>query len=361
MRKSIAIIYNKPVSSRYDKLGENKAITGVLNAVSAVHRSLLELGYKITCLPLTPPIEQTREILYSLDVDLVFNLFEGFCGKPETEALIPEYLEDIRIPYTGCPARTLTLCLDKAKVKLLLQAAGIQTPDFQLLNPDTLHTFRLNYPCIVKPRNEDASHGIDESSIINDSASLLSQVQKVDCLYGNSLVEEFITGPEFNVTIIGNSRHVVLPISEIQYSLDPGMPEILTYAAKWETDSMYYRGTNVICPAYITIEEIGNIQKVAKAAFKLLGCRGYARIDMRMDRDGILNVIEVNPNPDISPDAGTTRQAKAAGMSYTAFIEKIVRLALEKENNDNRNTPDVKRRQAISYGNIKGYAGVQTV
>ncbi len=360
MHKSIAIIYNKPVPSRYDKLGEEKAITGILDSVSAVHHSLLELDYKVTSLPLIPPIEKVKEILYSLDVDLVFNLFEGFCGQPETEALIPEYLEAIGISFTGCPAATLRLCLDKAKVKLLLQVAGIRTPDFQLLNPDTLHTFQLNYPCIVKPRAEDASHGIDESSIVNDSLSLLSQVKKLSDTYGNSLVEEFINGREFNATIMGNSQCTVLPASEINYSLDPGMPEILTYSAKWETHSIYYWGTKVVCPANTMIEETENIHKMAKAAFKLLGCRGYARIDMRIDKEGRLNVIEVNPNPDISPDAGAAQQAKAAGFRYTAFIEKIVQLALERDTYDSQNSPHVNRRQTSLNGNIEEYARVQT-
>ncbi len=149
MRARIAIVYNEPEPSRYDTAGEEKAVKSVLDAVAAVRRSLLELGNEVPCVPLIPPIERARKTLGSLDVDLVFNLFEGFCGEPETEALVPEYLEGIGIPFTGCPTTALELCLDKAKVKVLLQSAGIPTPDFQLLNPETLHMFQLSYPCIL--------------------------------------------------------------------------------------------------------------------------------------------------------------------------------------------------------------------
>ena len=361
MRARVAIVYNEPIPSRYDTVGEEKAVKGVLDAVVAVRRSLLELDCEVTRVPLTPPFERVVEKLGLKDVDQVFNLFEGFCGQPETEALVPEYLEGIGIPFTGCPATALGLCLDKAKVKVLLQAAGIPTPDFQLLNLETLHMFQLSYPCIVKPRREDASHGINVASVVNDSTSLLSQVKLVSGAYGNSLVEEFINGREFNATVIGNSQCSVLPVSEIIYSLPPEMPEILTFAAKWEPDSPYFRGTKVVCPAKITAKERENINKLALAAFRLLGCRGYARVDMRMDREGRLNVIEVNPNPDISPDAGAARQAAAAGMDYTCFVEKIVRIALEKEEHGYQDSSFTGKRQAGYNENTATYTRVQAV
>ena len=292
----------------------------------------------------------------SQDADLVFNLFEGFCGQPETEALVPEYLENIGIPFTGCPDKALGLCLDKAKVKVLLQAAGIPTPDFQLLNPETLQTFQLGYPCIVKPRSEDASHGLSDRSVAYDFASLKEQVANISNFYGGqALVEEFINGREFNLTVLGNSKCTALPVSEIDYSLPPVMPRILTFAAKWEPDSLYFQGTKVICPAKIEAENRERITGTALEAFRLLGCRGYARVDMRLDEKGRLHVIEVNSNPDISPGSGAVRQAEAAGMTYTQFIDKIVQLALKKEYGDSQDSPHDKKRQASLNGNITGY------
>jgi D-alanine-D-alanine ligase len=362
MRTRVAIVYNEPYPSRYDSAGEGRAVLGVLDAVTAVHQALLEIGYQVTRVPLAPPLKSTRRKLSSLDADLVFNLFEGFCGHPETEAFVPEALSEAGIPFTGCPGTALRLALDKAKVKVLLKAAGIPTPDFQLLNPQIMPMFQLGYPCIVKPRSEDASHGLSEASVVTDSASLEKQVAAVSKSYGGgALVEEFIDGREFNATVLGNSQGTVLPVSEIVYSLPPEIPRILTFAAKWEPDSLYFQGTRVSCPAEISADEQESINQIALAAFRLLDCRGYARVDMRRDKEGRLNVIEVNPNPDISPDAGAARQAEAAAMTYTQFIEKIVKLALEKEYRDHQDTPHVKKRQASPDANTAGYARVQAI
>ena len=355
----IAVVYNMPTPSRYDRTNEQKAVIGVLEAVEAVRASIVELGYEVVLLPLVPPFETAREKLASLDVRLVFNLFEGFCGEPETEALVPEALDELNIPYTGCQAGVLRLGLDKAKVKVLFQAAGIPTADFQLLNPETLATFRLDYPCIVKPRADDASNGITVDSVVQDFPSLARQVKIIAGSYGGSaLVERFIGGREFNATVMGNSQLVVLPVSEIVYSLSLGLPRILSFEAKWEEDSIYFKGTKVVCPAEISPEERDNIAATALAAYKLLGCRGYARADMRMDEAGKLNIMEVNPNPDISPGTGAARQALAAGMKYSEFIDRIIRLALEKKHYDRRSPSHGCRGQTGADENTAAYSRI---
>jgi D-alanine-D-alanine ligase len=332
VRARVAIVYNEPCPSRYGDVGEEKAVLGVLEAVEAVHRALLQLDCNVVRVPLKPPLAQAERKLRKLNTDLVFNLFEGFCGDPGTEAVLPEILSGMGISYTGCAASALRLGLDKAKVKVILKAAGIQTPDFQLLNPETLHMFQLGYPCIVKPRCEDGSHGLSSEGVVNDFAALQRQVTMVDkCYAGGALVEKFIDGREFNATVLGSWECTVLPVSEIAYSLPAGTPRILTFAAKWEPDSLYFQGTRAVCPADIGAEEREHIAGTAIAAFRILGGKGYARVDMRMDGEGQLHVIEVNPNPDISPDSGAVRQAKAAGMSYIQFIEKIMELAWERK------------------------------
>ena len=342
MRKRIAIVYNRPRPSRYDIAHELKAVLGVLPCVTAVHRALIELGHSVTIISLSPPVEQVRSTIYSLDVGLVFNLFEGFPGEPETEALVPEICSELGLPYTGCPASALRTALDKVELKKMLIKAGIPTPDFQLLSPQKMNIFRLKYPCIVKPVGEDASHGITAESVVNDFSSLEKRVKAISDSYGEqALVEEYIDGREFNVTILGNTRFTILPVSEIVYSLPPEMPRILTFDAKWEPDSVYYKGTEAVCPAQISHQEQVAIHKTALAAFRIIGSSGYARVDMRMDNKGTLNVIEINPNPDISPDAGIVRQAAAAGMKYTQFIDKIMKLAWEKKKNAHKNKASI--------------------
>jgi len=330
VRSRVAIVYNKPVPSRYDLRGEAKAVCGVLDAVKAVHQALLESGYDVVQVPLVPPLKRAREELKGLTADLVFNLFEGFSGYPETEARVPEIVSELGMPYTGCSAATLTLALDKAKTKAILEESGFATPGYQLLSPETLSTFHLSYPCIVKPCGEDASHGLSEESVVNEFTSLERQVGVVSSFYGQALVEEFIDGQEFNATVLGDSPATVLAVSEIAYLLPPGVPRIMTFAAKWEPESLCYQGIKVICPAQVPDNEGKRIAETALAVFQLLCGRGYARVDMRLDRGGQLNIIEVNPNPDISPGSGAVRQAEAAGMGYTEFIAKIATLALEK-------------------------------
>jgi D-alanine-D-alanine ligase len=330
---NIAIIYNDPQPDRYQAMGESKAELGVMDEVKAVHQASTELNYNSIMVPLRPPLEQVNSDLIRLkkqDIDVVFNLFEGFDGSPETEGKVAEMLADLQFTFTGCPAATLMLALDKSKTKAILEAAGIPTPRYQILTPEKLSTFYLDYPCIVKPLADDASHGISEESIVNEPISLERQVKRISKLFnGKALVEEFVDGQEFNTTVMGNKKLIVPAISEIVYTLPPDKPKILTFEAKWEEKSLYYENTKAHCPAEISRKEQNEVARIAKAAFKLIGCRGYARVDFRQDKAGRFKVLEVNPNPDISPGAGASLQAAAAGMTYSQFIEKIIGFAIE--------------------------------
>ncbi len=330
MHLKIAIIFNQPSADRYGEMGEFKAVASVLDEVKPVQRALSELGYSVVKIPLRPPLELVEEKLRALETDLVFNLFEGFEGRPETEAMIADMLSGLGILFTGNPPSTLSLALDKAKAKAVLEAGGIRTPRYQALSPENLSLFHLDFPCIVKPLGEDASHGLSEESVVENLDQLTKQVTKISQLFkGVTLVEEFLQGREFNVTVLGNKESLVLPVAEMVYYLPPGLPRLLTFAAKWQEESIYYKGTRATCPAEIGEQEKELISQTALFAFKLLDCRGYARVDMRLDAEGMPNVLEVNPNPDISPGYGAARQAKAAGMTYNQFIEKIVMFALE--------------------------------
>jgi D-alanine-D-alanine ligase len=346
MRMRVALVYNEPQKSSCGAVGEYNAVEAVLECVEAVENALVELDFDVTRVPLVPPLEQAEKELRNLDTGLVFNLFEGFSDSPETEALIPEILSEMGIPFTGCPGPVLRLALDKAKTKLILQAAGIKTPAFQVLNSDVIDMFQLDYPCIVKARCQDASLGLSAESVVHDFSALERQVSMICDFYGgDALVARCLSGREFNATIMGNSELTVLPVSEIVYSLPPELPKILTFDAKWNDDTHYFRGTKPVCPAEIEIEERQRIAETITTAYRLLGCRGYARVDMRLDDEGELNIIEVNPNPDISPGTGAARQAEAAGMTYTQFIDRIVQLALDRKDDENRCPAYVPRRQ----------------
>jgi D-alanine-D-alanine ligase len=325
----VALIYNEPIPDRYHDLGEAKAELGVMDEVRAVSDSLLELNYATVLVPLRPPLSQIKKILEALTIDVVFNLFEGFDGSPETESKVAAILSELKLPFTGCPAAALELGLDKERTKRLLEKAGIQTPRYQILNPENISTFTLEYPSIIKPVAEDASHGVSEESVVYDFAALEKQVKKVCTLFGGkALVEEFLDGREFNTTVMGNGRLRIPAISEIVFTLPPDKPRVLTFAAKWEENSLYFDNTRAVCPAQISAQEQAEIGRIAKAVFRLTGCRGYARVDFRQDKAGRLKVLEVNPNPDITPGSGAALQAATAGMTHSQFIEKLIRFAL---------------------------------
>jgi D-alanine-D-alanine ligase len=326
-------------------MGEGEAELGILEVVQAVYQALLDSGYEPEQIGLTPPLAALRRKLKELKCDLVFNLFEGFDGRPETEAVVAGMLSELGLVYTGCPANALSLGLDKARTKALLEANGLPTPRYQVLTPETVSQFHLNFPCIVKPCAEDASHGLSEESVVADFATLEKQVGILSQLFrGRALVEEFVDGREFNVTVLGNSEPVVLPPSEIVYSLPPEKPNILTFSAKWEPDSLYFDSSQPVCPAEIDDETRQCIAQTALSAFKLLDCSGYARVDFRMGSDGVLTILEVNPNPDLSPDYGAALQARTADMSYAQLIERIVQLALERATVETENKIRVRRR-----------------
>jgi D-alanine-D-alanine ligase len=329
VRPKIAIIYNAPNLDLYRTAVEKKASLSILDSVDAVYRALTDSRYPVVRLPLMPPLESAKENLKTLQTDLVFNLFEGFDGSPETEADVTNFLAELGLTHTGCTGTALSFGLDKINTKAHLTAMGAETPRYQLLAPETVSRFRLDYPCIVKPYADDGSNGISENSVVYDSPSLEKQVVYISRLFKKrALVEEYVDGREFNVTVLGTSPPRALPVSEIVYSLPPEMPRILTFSAKWDPQSIYFKGTRAICPAEIDTQLSERIAQSALLAFRLLGSRGYARVDFRLDHQDALKIIELNPNPDISRDAGAALQGKAAGLNYQQFIEQIVQLAL---------------------------------
>jgi D-alanine-D-alanine ligase len=312
-------------------MGESAAELGVLDEVKAVSGALAELNYQCQLVPLRPPLSSVKKTLAGLKADVAFNLFEGFDGSPATEAQISAMLSELKMPFTGCPPEALKLGLDKALTKKLLKQAGIPTPDFQILSPQTVKEFRLDFPCIIKPVADDASHGLSEDSVVHDIEKLKKQVEKICSLFGGkALVEEFADGREFNTTVIGFRRLIIPAISEIVYTLPPDKPRLLTFESKWQENSLYFKNTRNVCPAPITSSEKLRISRIARAAFRLTGCKGYARVDFRQNRKGEYLVLEVNPNPDITPGAGASLQIAAGGLTFNRFIEKVIKIALAK-------------------------------
>ena len=333
----IALVYNEPAPSHYYAKGEALAVTSVMDSVKAVEESLIARGHTVDRLGLKPPWELVVSTLQQVEADLVFNLFEGFEGRSETEWMLAHELETLGLAFTGASSQALALCLDKAKAKECLLRHGVATARYQLLDTAGLGEFSLPFPVIVKPMKEDASHGLTSRSVVYDIQALAQQVGYVEQEYGTPvLVEQFLPGREFTVSIVGGRRPRIFPPSEMQYAPDMPGPPILSYAAKWSPQDPAYQATTLVCPAQLPEELVQRINAVALAGYQAVGSPAYARVDLRADAEDTLHILEVNPNPDLWPDAGMGLQTKAAGVDYGELVQIIVDLALEERSADER-------------------------
>ncbi len=190
----------------------------------------------------------------------------------------------------------------------------------------------LRFPLIVKPSHEDGSVGISDASVVYSLAELRRRVRYIfEHLEQPALVEEFVDGRELNAAVIGNDPPVVMPISEIDFAgLTDDMHRIVSYEAKWMHGIDRLPGDQRHLPGPALPGKEAEVKEIAARCFQLFGLRDYARIDFRMTRNGTLYVLEVNPNPDISDDAGFARSARAMGWTFAETVGKIVESALER-------------------------------
>jgi D-alanine-D-alanine ligase len=337
----VVVIYNN-VPDRSLLAQDLKSELGLLHAADGV-AAALRARHRVTVLPFTGDVILLGEQLRVLKPDAVFNLFEGVFGFSQSEVFVPITLDLLGIPYTGSPAKTLETCVKKSLTKKILLRRSIPTPPFQVFAVGAPIEPQLSFPIFVKPDCEDASLGISNDSVVYTPEQLESQVKVIWQKFSQpALCEAFIDGREFNVAILGDPDYEqiiahpfapkVLPISEICFDTMPaGYQHIVSYNAKWEDSSIEYRETKPVCPAPIDLKLELELKQIALRTFHAMGCRDYARIDFRYSHDGKLYVIDVNPNPDISPDAGFARSAHAAGYSYAQLIQTIADFALNRK------------------------------
>jgi D-alanine-D-alanine ligase len=329
----IALLYN--LLERLQK-GEERDILaedGVVEEIGAVQEAIRSLGHQCFVMAIREEIFSVIHWLKEIGPDVVFNLCESVYGNSCWEMNIPALLDLMRIPYTGSPPLTLGLCQDKGKVKDILVSERIQTPRYKIFERPSRQVKGKMYPMIVKPVHEDGSLGISTESVVFDDEALTKQVRYVIEKYRQpALVEEFIDGREINASVMEiNGDAKVLPLSEIDYSDFPeGVPRLCGYHAKWVSESFEYQRTKPICPAPLDRTVQKKVEQIAVKAFRIFGCRDYARVDLRIDPDGRPFVIEVNPNPDISPQAGMTRAIKVEGMTYADFVKNLLDRALQR-------------------------------
>lgn len=334
-RGRIVVLYN----TDYDaEQAANPDATSVRESAKAVAGALREMGYTVELTGVHgTEVFGVLSRLSAEKPDLLFNLCESMDGLPANEPTLAGLLDLFRIPYTGADLLALALCLYKQRTKDILTAQKVSTPPYRYLATEAdladPSLASLEYPYFVKLAHEDASIGITEANVVRDVEALRTRSRELMTTYRQGvLAERYIEGREINVTLFGAGADAeVLPLHEIDFAAMPSdRPRIVSYAAKWDENHVDYAGTKPVPLRGMSAAVTAEIERVARAAWTAVGLRDYGRVDLRVDAAGVPWVIDVNPNPDISPDAGVARSAAAAGMTYAQMVGKIADLALQR-------------------------------
>ncbi|MEJ7810992.1 MAG: hypothetical protein WKG32_11335 [Gemmatimonadaceae bacterium] len=296
----------------------------ILDTVEAIEEILAAEGNQVVRVPVHSDgrwIERVRRGKF----DLAFNLCEGIDGSAMHEPAVIAVLEMLDVPFTGSSSWTTSLCLRKHLVNGLFDRHRLPVPRFGVARRGgTLPS--VGFPAICKPAAEDASLGVEQRSVVRTGAALATRVAAMHGRWDEVLVQRYVDGREVNVGILGDET---LPIAEIAFDAMPkGMWRIVSYRSKWETGSDEDVGAQPRCPADLEPALAQELKRIALAAWRATGGTGYGRVDFRIDRAGRPWLLEVNANPDIAPDAGLARMARAAGIDYGALIRGICERAL---------------------------------
>lgn len=305
-----------------------------IETVRAVRTAIEEDGHTVI------EIEANNVLPHALLVekpDIVFNIAEGF-GARSREAQVPAVCEMFGIPHSGSDAVTLGVCLDKAHTKEILSYYGISTPPFFLVHDAAeIPSHPLSYPQFVKPVHEGSSKGIFSSSICNTPEDVRREVERIRTDYNQpALIEEYLPGREFTIAMLGNGDAVqILPIVEFNFAAFPvHAPRIDSFESKWIYDQPGNPLDSLHCPAMIPDDLRLMIETICTRAYRVLRILDWARIDVRLDANGVPHIIEINPLPGIIPDPAANscfpRAAREAGYSYNQLIQRVLRLACER-------------------------------
>ncbi|HTC25122.1 MAG TPA: hypothetical protein VK688_12205 [Gemmatimonadales bacterium] len=303
--------------------------------VPQVARTLRRLGHRVSILGVHGDVKRLIAGIARRKPDLVFNLMEMFADNLFGDIPVTGLLDLLGVRYTGSGPGELYLSQDKALSKKLLSYEHILYPRFAVFNTDSeLETGgNLRMPMFVKPLRSDASLGVSKKSLVTDAVLLMRRVAAIrDELHDSAIAEEFIDGREFLVGVIGNSVPKALPPIEVDFSgLPEGAPKVLDSKAKWEEQSVEYKGTKTIV-ATLPDELRARLQKVAVDAYRAVRVRDYGRVDLRFTDTGEIYVLEVNASCYLERSSEFAMAAEAGGLDYPRLIERIVNLAAERYN-----------------------------
>ena len=291
---------------------------------------LKELGHTVQACGVISDLKVIKNSIDEFKPALIFNLLEEFDGEVLFDQNVVSYLELLRVPYTGCNPRGLMLARDKALTKKILLFHRLKTPHFQVFpkNKKTRKSKNLQYPLIVKCLTEEASLAIAKASIVHSEEKLIERVQYINQKIGvDAIVEEFIEGREFYVGVMGNYKVKTLPVWELRFEkVDRPEKELYSNRAKWNNKYRDRKGIKTE-HAELDLETEKRIKHICKKAYKHLNLNGYARVDLRMNTNGDIYIIEVNPNPNIAKEDEFASSASFLGTSYPKLLTQVLKLA----------------------------------
>jgi D-alanine-D-alanine ligase len=293
--------------------------------------NLRERGHELTLIEVHDDLTPIRQALDEFRPTIAFNLLEDFDGVVVFDQNVVSYLELLRVPYTGCNPRGLTLARDKALARKLLSYHRIPTPDFMVVPIDRKAVLpkRLTYPLIVKSLVYEASAGISQASVVANEEQLARRVRFIhETLDTPAIVEQYVDGRELYVGVLGNHRLTVFPVWEMSFGRMQGDNwRIATERVKWNVGYQKRHGIDT-AEADLPPDVSAKIQHLAKRTYRALELSGYARIDFRMDASGVPYVIEANPNPQLAEQEDFAQSASKAGVPYPDLLERIMALGV---------------------------------
>jgi D-alanine-D-alanine ligase len=327
----------KKVIILHDRVSENatKDEKDVLLQAEEVSRALFELGYDAVTVPFSLDLKGVADACNAISPEFVFNLVESVEGLGRHIHMAPALLGHLGLPYTGSELDAMFLTSNKLLAKKLIRASDLPTPAWYSTDDWDAPNEILEGPYIIKSVWEHASRGLDESSVVFPGSyrELIDKVRMCgERLDGDCFAERYVEGREFNLSLLGDDsgRPEVLPPAEIIFDGYPAEKiRVVGYRAKWEEDSFEYTHT----PRSFDFHPrdtslLHELRDMAVKCWNLLGVRGYARVDFRVDPSDRPWVLEVNVNPCLSPDAGFFAAARRANLDFTTVVERIVKSSI---------------------------------
>ncbi|MBI2438611.1 MAG: hypothetical protein HYV36_07360 [Lentisphaerae bacterium] len=336
----IALIYNASTLGQPEEPGDTSGLTELRHMIGRMAQALRQLKYRLTILPLAQNLSAFQKRLRRLRPDVVFNQYEDVVPGTVDEMRVAALVELLGYPLTGSPALALGLTCFKYTTASLLHSLGIAIPSpTELLEHSRdVGRRRWQFPLIVQPSHEHAGIGLERDSVVYSVKALRRKVRKILKAYAQpALARQFLSGREFNVSLLGGRKLRVLPIAEVNYKELPAhIPPILSYAANWLENTVEYKKISISCPARVKPELACELRQTALRVFRAVGGWGYGRVDFRLDAAGRPRVIDVNCNPLLEEDQALACSAEAGGIPYPQLLQAIVEAALECQPYDSR-------------------------